>query len=256
MRVTSLAARHWRAFLVGLQFLTTLPTPKNIAASEQDQGLSLLWYPAIGLLLGLLLTLVSDAVHLPFYLQAIVLLTCWVLLTGGLHLDGLADCADAWVGGMGDREKTLELLKDPLCGSMGVIALVILLLLKTMALAAVSQAGQMMWFWTVPVLARLSLLLLFLTTDYVRPEGLGHILNQHFSRPWAWRILCIIALLSLVFLPTLLWCAFAVVFMAVFLIVRWAAINRLDGFTGDVAGAQVELMEIGLLLTLACLSVA
>ena len=61
-----------------------------------------------------------------------------IALTGGLHLDGLADSADAWVGGFGDRARTLEIMKDPRSGPAGVTAIVSLLLLKCAALASLS----------------------------------------------------------------------------------------------------------------------
>jgi adenosylcobinamide-GDP ribazoletransferase len=172
--------RHLLAFLVGVQFLTTLPIPQNVVGDDRIKGLSLLWYPAVGLVLGLILVLFCSALPLPFYLQAALTIVVWIVLTGGLHLDGLADCADAWAGGLGDREKTLLLLKDPLCGSMGVLALIALILLKCLTLAAVIQGGQLQWLWSVPFMARLSLLFLFRSTRYVRPQGLGAILAEHF----------------------------------------------------------------------------
>ena len=110
--------RQGRALLVALQFLTILPVPRHIRDSENLTGASMLWYPGVGLLLGLLLTFVGDMLTLPFYLQAGLLLALWVVLSGGLHLDGFADCVDAWAGGLGDRKRTLQLLTDPLCGSM------------------------------------------------------------------------------------------------------------------------------------------
>ncbi|MCB1703751.1 MAG: adenosylcobinamide-GDP ribazoletransferase [Halioglobus sp.] len=249
-------SEQFRALLSAVQFLTTLPTPARGDSSARQQGLSLLWYPAVGLLLGLMLTLALTLLPLPFYLQAAVAVVLWVVLTGGLHLDGVADCADAWMGGLGDREQTLRLLQDPLCGSMGVIALVIVIVLKAAALAAVIQAGQSMWLWSVPLLARLALLLLFLTTPYVRAQGLGEVLAQHFPRNWAKAWLLVAGLLLLCILPLDLWCAFALGSAAIFLLVRAAAMRRLGGFTGDVAGAQVELVEVGLLLALACRTVS
>ena len=244
-------SRHIQAFLLALQFLTILPTPKNLAHDAPLQGLALLWYPAVGLLVGLLLMMVCSVLPLPFYLQAALTVTVWIVLTGGLHLDGLADCADAWVGGLGDRERTLHLLKDPLCGSMGVIALVVAVLLKTLALAAVIEAQQLHWLWVVPLVARLSLLLLFLTMNYVRPQGLGAVLAQHFSRAGARSVLVGSAVLLLFVLPLDIWLAFSLLLVGLCLIIRWAAMRRIGGFTGDIAGAQIELVEVGLLLALA-----
>lgn len=248
-------AEHTHAFILAVQFLTTLPTPKHIDINARLQALSLLWYPVVGLLLGVLLSLACAALPVPFYLQAMITVTLWIILTGGLHLDGVADCADAFVGGLGDREKTLHLLKDPLCGSMGVIAVIAVIALKAAALAAVVQIEQLVWLWCVPLLARLSLLLLFLTTRYVRVQGLGEILAQHFSRVWARRILIGVAVALLFFLPFDLWCAFFMALLTIFLLVRCATTLRLGGFTGDVAGTQVELVEVGLLLILACRNV-
>jgi len=245
-------ASQARALRAALQFLTILPVPRGAQADERVQGASLLWYPAVGLLLGLLLTLACTALPLPFYLQAMLTVTLWIVLTGGLHLDGVADCADAWVGGRGDREQTLHLLKDPLCGSMAVMALVVVIALKALALAAVIQSGQVLFLWMVPVLARASLLCLFLSTRYVREQGLGAILAQYFPTGAARAVLAVIAIATCLLLPFDLWAASVMASLAIYLLVRVAAVRRHGGFTGDVAGAQVELVEVGLLLVLAC----
>ena len=248
--MTSVIQRQGRALLVALQFLTVLPVPRHIRDSENLTGASLLWYPAVGLLLGLLLTLAGDMWTLPFYLQAGLLLALWVALSGGLHLDGFADCVDAWAGGFGDRQRTLQLLSDPLCGSMAVIALTILLLLKYVALAALVQQGALVWLWAVPLLSRSALLLLFMHTNYVRPQGLGALIVQQFSSHDARWVLAGVALTTLALLPVYIWIVLTATTVAVFLLVRRAALQRLGGFTGDVAGALVELVELCLLLVL------
>ncbi|KOX66360.1 cobalamin synthase, partial [Pseudomonas psychrophila] len=89
-------------FWIALQFLSSLPIRLPGMPQPQEMGRSLLFYPLVGLLFGLLLwglnALLTDA---PLMLHAALLLTAWVLLSGGLHLDGLADSADAWLGGFG-----------------------------------------------------------------------------------------------------------------------------------------------------------
>lgn len=248
--MTSALQRQGRALLVALQFLTILPVPRHIRDSENLTGASMLWYPGVGLLLGLLLTSVGDMLTLPFYLQAGLLLALWVALSGGLHLDGFADCADAWAGGLGDRKRTLQLLSDPLCGSMAVIALSILLLLKYLALAALVQQGGLVWLWVVPLLSRAALLLLFIHTDYVRPQGLGARIVQQLSPYDARWVLAGVALTTFALLPLSIWSVLMATTVAVFVLVRRAALQRLGGFTGDVAGALVELVELSLLLAL------
>lgn len=110
-----------RAFLVALQFLTRLPVRLRAAPSEEELGRSLLFYPLVGLLIGMLLTTLAMAISaagISDLLGAALVLAAWVVLTGGLHLDGLADSADAWSGGRGDRERTLAIMKDPYWGRL------------------------------------------------------------------------------------------------------------------------------------------
>ena len=251
--MASIIVRQLRGMVLALSFLTTLPVPGLRTIDSAEQGVSLLWYPLVGLLLGWLLTIAAPALPGPWYLQAGLLTLLWVVVTGGLHLDGLADCADAWLGGLGDRERTLELLKDPLCGTMGVLALVFVVLLKLVAVAALLQASAVQNLWLVLLLPRASLLGLFLSTDYVRAGGLGDILAREFSRVAAIAVLCALAMMLWLLLPGQLWLALLLTAVATLLLVRYAARRRLGGFTGDVAGALVEIQEVALLLVLVAL---
>ena len=125
-----------RPFWLALQFLTRLPTPQLDRVSDRELGLSLPFYPIVGLIIGGLLYIAAELLTSvsPLFSAAIIV-ALWLWLTGALHLDGLADMADAWVGGHGDRERTLAIMKDPYCGPMGVSAVVAMLLLKFAALS-------------------------------------------------------------------------------------------------------------------------
>ena len=102
------------SFLIALQFLTIIPVTNSYIASDKQLGNSTLFYPIIGLMIGSILVLITQFIsHIPISIQAILILTIWVMLTGGLHLDGLADSADAWVGGLGSKQRSLEIMKDP-----------------------------------------------------------------------------------------------------------------------------------------------
>jgi adenosylcobinamide-GDP ribazoletransferase len=173
---------------IALQFLTRLPVTLAGMPTPEQNGRSLLFYPLVGLLIGLLLygaqLLLGDTAVL---LQAALVLTLWVGISGGLHLDGLADSADAWVGGLGDKQRTLEIMKDPRSGPIAVVVLVLLLLLKFSALVTLLESGAGLWLLLVPWLARALLPLLFLSTPYVRAGGLGQALASHLPRrqlPW------------------------------------------------------------------------
>jgi adenosylcobinamide-GDP ribazoletransferase len=118
-------------FWIALQFLTVLPIELKQIPTAKQNGQSVLFYPLVGLLIGLILFGLSILlVKVPIILVATIILVIWIWLTGGLHLDGLADTADAWVGGFGDRERTLKIMKDPSCGPIGVLSLVIVCLMK------------------------------------------------------------------------------------------------------------------------------
>ncbi len=236
------------ALTIALQFLTRIPVHFTFIVSDKQLGRSVLYYPLVGLLIGALLLAGSFLLAaVPVSLQAAIILTVWVLLSGGLHLDGLADCADAWVGGLGDRQRTLNIMKDPSAGSVAVIILVLLLLLKWNALQLVLITQQWQGLLIAPVLGRTALLILMLTTPYIRKNGLGEKLIQNLplasTRVLIFGVLLFIFLLA-GFLPILL--AGLVVMW-----VRYTAVQRLGGVTGDIYGATVELVEMMVLLGLA-----
>lgn len=261
-----------KAFLLALQFLTCLPVSLKAAPGPADWGRSVLAYPLIGLLIGLLLAgLQRLAVHADPLLQAALLTAAWTLVTGGLHLDGLADSADAWVGGHGDRERTLAIMKDPRSGPAGVSTLMLTLLLKFAALAALLKAGAYdpaqtgfmacsgsespcgSGAWTVlllaPLLGRSALVALLLTTPYVRPGGMGSALAAHLPRAAALLAL-LLAAAGVLSVGKPGWLALAAA-LAAGLLLRWLMMRRLGGATGDTLGAAVELTEAAVLVTLA-----
>ena len=122
-------------FLIALQFLTTFPIQLKQMPTQQQNGQSLLFYPVVGLIIGLILAVLALLLQaLPNVLLSSLILVFWIWLSGGLHLDGLADSADAWVGGFGDKERTLAIMKDPACGPIGVLSLIILCAIKGSAL--------------------------------------------------------------------------------------------------------------------------
>lgn len=237
-----------RAFWTALQFLTRLPAPTLKEYTPKDRGRSVLYYPLIGLIIGALLVLMhtlltaSDA-----GVRSALLLTSWVLVTGGLHLDGLADSADAWLGGHGDRARTLEILHDPRSGPAAIMLVVLVLIVKFAALQALAPTA-----WPVlliaPVLGRAAMVGLFLTTAYVRAHGLGSAQAQYLPRrAAAWILLaCAVGILALV--PGTGWLLLGVTLIGVYLL-RRLMIKRLGGTTGDTLGATCEIIEALILVT-------
>ncbi|MGA5485125.1 adenosylcobinamide-GDP ribazoletransferase [Pseudomonas siliginis] len=233
---------------IALQFLSSLPIRLPGMPEPQQLGRSLLFYPLVGLLFGLILyalnLLLASA---PMLLHAALLLTVWVLLSGALHLDGLADSADAWLGGFGDRERTLTIMKDPRSGPIAVVTLVLVLLLKFAALLALIEPAHTLALIIVPVLGRAALLGLFLTTPYVRAGGLGQALADHLPRKAGWWVLGLSAL-GCVLIAGI---SAVLISLVGFVWLRRLMMRRLGGATGDTAGALLELLEMGVLVGLA-----
>nr|WP_315438352.1 adenosylcobinamide-GDP ribazoletransferase [uncultured Pseudomonas sp.] len=233
---------------IALQFLSSLPIRLPGMPEPQQLGRSLLFYPLVGLLFGVILWVFNLVLAgAPLLLHAALLLTVWVLLSGALHLDGLADSADAWLGGFGDRERTLTIMKDPRSGPIAVVTLVLVLLLKFCALLALVEQGHAVMLIIVPLLGRAALLGLFLTTPYVRAGGLGQALADHLPRRAGWWVLGASALACLLIAGVKAIVALVVAFVG-FVWLRQVMMRRLGGTTGDTAGALLELLEVAVLV--------
>lgn len=238
-------------FMIALQFLTRLPITLKQMPSVEQNGRSALYYPLVGLLIGAVLLLTQYLLDgVPPLLQAALLLSIWGAITGGLHLDGLADSADAWAGGFGDKQRTLEIMKDPRSGPIAVVVVLLLLLLKFAALVALLDAGASSALLLAPLLARSALPLLFLTTPYVRKGGLGQALSTHLPRQQLLWLLAAVVASVLIFIPG----AWLAVLTAgvVFVLCRWLMLKRLGGTTGDTAGALLETVECAIVVVLGC----
>ena len=233
-------------FLIAVQFMTTIPIKLPCLPSREQNALSMLFYPVIGLMIGGVLWLVASYVQLPMMLLSCVVMVVWVWLTGGLHLDGLADTADAWVGGFGDRQRTLTIMKDPNTGAMGVMAIVLCLALKWAAVYCLLELDAVLALLFVPMLGRMSALALFATTPYVRQHGLGSAL-QDVPKYLLWLVM--LGFGAVVF--ALSW-QMAVVMIGVWAVMlawlRWRFVGRIGGITGDTVGASIEVVEVAMLV--------
>ena len=231
-------------FLIALQFLTTFPIQLKQMPTQQQNGQSLLFYPVVGLIIGLILAILALLLQaLPNVLLSSLILVFWIWLSGGLHLDGLADSADAWVGGFGDKERTLAIMKDPACGPIGVLSLIILCVIKGSALYVLLQHQLYAALILFPILGRLAPLFLFLTTSYVRKQGLGSSMAAFIVAA-----LCLLVVLYFQWLGILSFIA-AVLTL---LYLRHKFIQRIGGITGDTLGASIEITEAVSMLVFAC----
>jgi adenosylcobinamide-GDP ribazoletransferase len=231
------------SFFSALAFLTVIPIPE-VLKSRTENGM-FLGYPAAGFVIGALLSLLYLAAGLlfPSPVAALVLVAAAVALTGGLHLDGLADCADAFCGKR-DRESTLRILKDPRIGTMGGSAIALSLLARYAAFSSLPPRTLLLGLPLATTFSRTVVLAAIRVLPYVRSEG--GILRHKPARLEGLLALGVVVLLALaVLLPIPV--ASALVVLALFWRMSW---NRIGGCTGDVLGASIELAEIVFLLVL------
>ena len=182
----------------------------------------------------------------PFLLEGVLLVAVLVVLTRGLHLDGFMDTCDALVGGS-DRDRRLELLRDPHVGAFAVIGVVLLLLVKCSSMAALPAQSR---FWTimlVPCLSRWAILVVMNRFPYVRCEGFGTPLLRGGSRR-SLLLGSVMAVMATVLLTgpagVLLMAAAGLVAGAVGV---WAK-RRIGGVTGDIYGATCEVSEAAMVM--------
>lgn len=239
-----------RAFLTALQFLTIIPIRTNAYPEVKTQAQSFLYYPMIGLIIGITLWLVlqmCQSTHLSSELIAAIILTFWVVITGALHLDGLADFFDGLMGGLGDKEKMLRIMRDSHIGAIGCIALILLLLLKWTALLQLISHSTSAWFLILaPFIARTSVLALFLFNTYIRrTDGIASQFHSEFNI----KQLKLVLVGSVVLLASYSMVALLSVMIAFYLFNR-LFVRTLKGFTGDCCGAMIEMMELIALIVL------
>lgn len=245
----------FNSYWLAQQFLTRLPTPAVADFSPVAQARAVYCYPLVGLLMGALLW--SLAWALPENLLKPALLLClWVLLTGGLHLDGLADSADGWLGGLGDPARTLAIMKDSRSGAAAVMVVPLLLLVKFAALASLAPGQLGLALLLVPVLGRCVPAWLFFTSPAARPDGMAaSLLNVARGRhQLRWVALVALALTGLAVWhlgPTSLWLP-ALLGLLLFWL-RRLMLARIGGVTGDTVGASVEIIEMAALVLWALL---
>lgn len=235
----------WRGLALALTLLTRLPLPAP-TPTPQAQGESVPAYPLVGLIIGGLLVLpagVLQSFDAPPALAAALVLVVWVGVTGALHLDGLADSADGWLGGHGDRARTLAIMRDPAVGVAGVAALVLLLLLKWTALwPLLNEDMGLHWLLLTPVIGRAAALLVMLTVPYVRTQGMAAGPSRHLARQPTWVMLAVV---GLAVVAVCRWPGAAVlvpVLAGLWLWRRWM-MRHIGGYTGDTLGATIELAE-------------
>jgi len=229
----------WDDLRSAISFLTIIPLG---FPNGRKAGWSFAWYPLVGLLIGGLLTLVAQMSPFDSGLTSAMILLVWVVITGGLHLDGFSDSCDGLLATV-EPERRLEIMKDPRTGSWAVVGLILLLLVKWLAIGNITLALLII----PPVLGRWAMVMAVYSFPYARKSGLGGFFRDGLGTSQI-LVATLTAFIVCVHYDTAL--LMITVFCFVWLFGKWASQRLGGGITGDVYGAICELTEVLCLLVI------
>ena len=241
-----------RRLAAAISFLTIFPVAMKGVRSE-ELGRSMAFFPLVGLLLGTLLwsCAFSFGAAFPGAVSALFVLAVLIVVTRGLHLDGLADTLDG-LGAGRDKKDILRIMRDSHVGTFGVIGLVLSLMAKYLLISELIEARSSLCLLLFPALGRWSMVYVINFFPYVREEGTATVFANYVrSRDFWWATG--IALLSSILIHG--WAGLGT------MVLVWVFthalghffVGRIGGITGDVVGASGEFAEILSLGTLVAL---
>jgi adenosylcobinamide-GDP ribazoletransferase len=230
-----------QGLVVACRYLTSVPMGQ--AAASGDLGGAAGWFPVVGVLIGAALAaaIVGLGHLVPAPMAALLTVGLWAVLTGGLHLDGLADALDGLGGGF-TRDEALAIMRDTRIGAYGATGLMLVLGLKVVALASLPPHLAWSAALVAPAEARLAPVVLARLCPPVRPEGAGRAFALSVT-PVGLVVAGLVAtaiavgVLGVMGLPLVVTAVAGAAAFAAYLR------RRLGGLTGDCLGALVEASE-------------
>jgi len=243
-------------FLVALQFLTVVRLKKTLPFSETTLGRAGAFFPMVGLLLGVAVWGLDRSLSpfLPAPLSSVFLVAVLAVLSGGFHLDGLADSADGLLGS-GERQRSLEIMKDSAIGTFGALALIAVVLLKIRSLDLLQGGYRGIALLLGPMLSRWACVVMAYSSRPARAEGLG----ARFVRGTQFREFGLASVFTLAVVFSLMEVLGLLVFVPLAALILGFTLycnRRLGGVTGDTLGALGELVETAALCLFVLLETA
>lgn len=235
-----------KRLILMLQFLTKYPLPFNLNVTEEDFTKGAVYFPIVGGIIGANLWLLAwllKSLERSLALTVIVI-AFQIFITGGLHLDGLADTFDGLYS-YRDKEKILTIMKDSRVGTNGVLILIVSILLKVSLLWTIPFKD---WYWVLilmPVVSRYMGMLLAYSSVYARKEGMGGFFINKISFI---QMLMMTLFVGLFFLLQIKFAWVLLLLGLLTFVFRYHVYSKIDGVTGDIIGCWIELTEILFLL--------
>jgi adenosylcobinamide-GDP ribazoletransferase len=232
-------------FLSAIGFLTIIPIP---SWAINNNGRQILYFPLVGLLIGCLLFGLDQLLsHLPYFeIRLIGDVLFLVIISGALHLDGMADSADGFLSHR-PREQILEIMKDPRIGVMGVLAIIFCVLLKLVGIAGIIRSESLIWLAIAPALARTSQVIGLIFINHVPSQN---ILAKDFYQQGEYFLLsyCPLPFAILIYMNWVIGLITIIIFALLLSALLLYSKRKIGGISGDTLGATSETIETLFLL--------
>jgi adenosylcobinamide-GDP ribazoletransferase len=244
------------SFLAALRFLTVIRIPLRRDESAVEIGRSTVWFPIVGLIIGLILAGLNWVFNLflpPMVVNGLLIVSM-VVVTGALHLDGFVDTCDGLAGNKPPEERW-KVMRDSRAGAFGIVGVVLLLLMKYVLLTSIPAGMMTVALVLMPLVSRWAMVYAVFAYPYAREEGLG----KAFKQGAGWRRFAVATVITLALAIFLAWWGDSVYFYlsgVVVMLVIWIItsiisayfVHKFSGHTGDTYGAINELTEVVVLI--------
>ena len=230
-------------FFTALQFLTRLQFVTQTTWSPESFGRSVKYFPAVGAVIGIILAAVAhiSAPYVPPTVLAAGLIALEIILTGGLHGDGLMDTADGIFSGR-SQERMLEIMKDSRTGANGVMAFCLVALMKWSLLMELAAPARTAALFIMPVISRFSMVAGITLFPYARPEGIGKAFAQYAGKK-ALVFAGVVTVMTVAVCGLAAWVSMGTALLFVLFFGSYVK-KLLGGLTGDIYGAITELSNL------------
>ena len=234
-----------KQLIILIQFMTRIPVFVNVEYDEEKLGKSIKYFPLVGAIIGIFLygiNILAGKITENRQIAAIIIIIAEIFITGLIHIDGLADTADGLFS-YAEKEKILEIMKDPRVGTNGAVALILYFMTKVILLSEIRPEYIILY----PVISRLSTSINAGLGEYARKNGMSNGIIGKNGKKEAVISIIITMILSFIILKVkgLIILIFAILFI---LLLMKGVKRKIGGITGDTMGASLELTSILVLL--------
>ena len=250
-----------KRFISILQFMTRIPINIDTGFDEEFHK-TITYFPLVGLVLGVLIYIIGlvSGIFFDSFITSIIVTLALVILTGGLHIDGLGDTFDAIYSNR-DKERILEIMKDSRLGTNSLLAIMFTILIKIGVIVTFLNRGMSYMIAIMPMVSRLVVILLARKTESPRENGMGNVFIGKATIPMIIVGLVYTLILSAGFLYIINGMSVAgmyapmgcigigiVVAAIAMLLIKRSSNKKIGGITGDVLGCGIEVAEVVFIL--------